>query len=248
MDARLHGAGLPHRIRLRRRALHGVFPEARDHRADHPAQLPEEGLPRRVAQQGGPVDGGAVRGGRRRDLPGLRGRQAPHRRRQGRGCLDRRHGYRQERRPQVELPTGNGNPRQGHRARRGRARESEQTARRAIRSGRRKPAGLRDRDQRDLEGATGEAQARPRHPRLVLPGVLLPVQRHVALRHEGQPRLLRLRDPARLGEPAQRSAPGGAEVQDPSLHARSARRRRAGPVRREGDPDGGPLGATQTLL
>ena len=67
-----------------------------------------------------------------------------------------------------------------------------------------------------------------------LPQVL---RRDVALRHEGQPRVVRHGVRARRHEPLPRPAPRGAEVQDASVDARAARWRRARPVRRQDDPD-----------
>ena len=48
------------RARLRRRALHGLLRQARPHRADHAAELPEEGLPRRLAVEHRQMDGREV--------------------------------------------------------------------------------------------------------------------------------------------------------------------------------------------
>ena len=73
------------------------------------------------------------------------------------------------------------------------------------------------------------------------------VRRHVALRHEGQPRVVRHDDRARLEEPVQRPARGRAAHEDAPVDARSPRRRRARPVRRQGAPDRRALRAAEAL-
>ena len=108
-------------------------------------------------------------------------------------------------------------------------------------------AHLRDGRQGDLADRSEEARPGPRRPRHAVPRDPEPLPRHVALRHEGQPDLLRLRDAARLREPALRPAPGGAEVQDDAVDALAARGRGAGALRREGDPDRRALRAAQAL-
>ena len=109
------------------------------------------------------------------------------------------------------------------------------------------PADLRDRDQGDLAHQPEEAPARPGRARNELPEDPRRVPRHVALRHAGQPRLLRLRHDARLRESEHRSAPRGPALQDQSLDEVAARGRRARALRREDDPDRGPLRAAEAL-
>ena len=190
--------------------------KARDPAAREPAVLQEEGLPRRVALEHREVAGEEVRGEGHRDLRRLRGRPAALRRAEGGRRAARRHGHRQARQAQGELPARHGHPREGDRARRGRARQPHQAARRALRARRREPAGLRDRHQGDLAHQAREARSGPRDPRHD-PGESAEVlRRHVALRHEGQPGVVRDGVRARRHEPLPRPAPRGAEVQDAS--------------------------------
>ena len=89
-------------------------------------------------------------------------------------------------------------------------------------------------------------------PGRVVHGMAVPrdpeaLPRHVALRHEGQPDLLRIRDDSRVRESESRSAPRGAEVQDDAVDALAARGRGAGALRRQGDPGRRALRAAEAL-
>ena len=126
------------------------------------AQLPEEGLPRRVALERREVARREVRSQAGIDIyPGFAGDQLLDRGRPRRRRAHRRHGRRQARQAEVELPARHGHPRQGHGARRRRARQPHQAARStASTSQGANPADLRDRHQGDLARQAGEAQAR----------------------------------------------------------------------------------------
>ena len=110
------------------------------------------------------------------------------------------------------------------------------------------PRHLRDGDQGNLAGQAREAPARPRHPRLAVPGLLRRDQRHVALRHEGQPGLVRLRHPA--GQPRTRTAIPTSQAQKfkTTLSCATCSRRGAGAIRRKDDSHGRPLLPAEALL
>ncbi len=139
--------------------------------------------------------------------------------------------------PKAHLSGRHGHPREGHRARRRRARQPHEAADRALRPRRREPAGLRDGHQGDLARQAREASPGSRDPRHAAAEPAQVLRRHVALRHEGQPGVVRHGVRPRRAQPLPRSAPRGAEVQDAPVHARAARRCGARAVRREDDPD-----------
>ena len=82
--------------------------------------------------------------------PGFAARPDPDRGRARRRRAHRRHGRRQARQAEGELPAGHGHLRQGHGARRRRARHAHEAADRALRPRRAESADLRDGRQGDL--------------------------------------------------------------------------------------------------
>ena len=133
----LRAAGLPDRVRLRLRRLLALPSEGQAERPLRAAELPQEGLPRRLALQRG-----QVAGRRARRPPASRSTRASRPTsilvegdrvvgvRTGDMGVDR------DGQPEGELPAGHGHLREGHRDRRGRARHAREAADRALRPAR----------------------------------------------------------------------------------------------------------------
>ena len=173
--------------------------------------------------------GTKAEGAGRRDLSGLCGVGSPvWRERRGRRRRDRRHGRRQGRQAQGVLHARHGAARQIHAVRRGRARQPQQAADRALRARRRpRAAEIRHRPQGAVAGRAREAPARPGAAHVRLAARQPHRRRLVPLSLRRQPGVGRLRGPPQLRQSLSLAVRGVPALQDPSADARHLRGRQA---------------------